>query len=256
MLASPLLYELEQCVAGDWHSLYGVGPMGRRKCSEHLGVAMGSDPLRTCPHREAHDIGWYKIGVVNNLRVVEEPLSRLDEYATIPISFVVKRVLNVSVQNAGLDGIRLDIAELDTPWIKDSDAIKGEGPTRWPKRFDMTNWGMLAAYRDEERVGGAVIAFRTPEVRMLEDDAEAVLWDLRVQPTERSRGVGTTLFAAAEDWCRRRGCRVLKVETQNINVPACRLYAHMGCTLGAIDLHAYRELGEEVQLVWFKKLTS
>ncbi|MEO9180560.1 MAG: GNAT family N-acetyltransferase, partial [Acidimicrobiales bacterium] len=106
-----------------------------------------------------------------------------------------------------------------------------------------------------ERVGGAVIAFKTPAIHMLEGAEMAELWDLRVLPTERSRGVGSALFTAAEAWCRQRGCRELKVETQNINVPACQFYAHMGCTLGAIDLHAYSELGEEVQLDWFKNLT-
>jgi hypothetical protein len=49
-----------------------------------------------------------------------------------------------------------------------------------------------------------------------------------------------------------RGCRRLKVETQNTNVPACRLYASQGCTLGAIHRFAYPELPEEIQLLWYK----
>jgi GNAT superfamily N-acetyltransferase len=49
-----------------------------------------------------------------------------------------------------------------------------------------------------------------------------------VRPEVRSSGVGSALFRAAEDWSRRRGCRTLKVETQNINLPACRFYVHMG----------------------------
>lgn len=164
----------------------------------------------------------HRLGNVSELRVEEESISRLDEHASIPSAFVVTRVLDVSVSNSGLDGILLRESVLDAPWIKDYDALKGEGPTRWPKHFDVSNWGLLAAYRDNERVGGAAIAYKTANLHMLEGSAHvAVLWGLRVQPAERSRGVGSALFAATEDWCRQRGCREIKVETQNINVPAC-----------------------------------
>jgi ribosomal protein S18 acetylase RimI-like enzyme len=80
------------------------------------------------------------------------------------------------------------------------------------------------------------------------------LWDLRVRPEVRSAGIGTDLYRAVEDWARNRGCRTLKVETQNINVPACRFYARMGCTLGAVDRFAYPDLPDEVQLIWRKEL--
>jgi GNAT superfamily N-acetyltransferase len=56
----------------------------------------------------------------------------------------------------------------------------------------------------------------------------AVLWDIRVQPERRGRGVGKALFYASVDWACRRGCRQLKVETQNVNVAACRFYASQG----------------------------
>lgn len=46
----------------------------------------------------------------------------------------------------------------------------------------------------------------------------------------------------------------MKVETQNTNVPACRFYRRMGCTLGAIDRLAYGHQPDEVQLMWFKEL--
>jgi ribosomal protein S18 acetylase RimI-like enzyme len=48
-----------------------------------------------------------------------------------------------------------------------------------------------------------------------------------------------------------KGCVRLEVETQNVNVPACRFYAQLGCELGAIRRHAYAELPDEVQLVWY-----
>jgi GNAT superfamily N-acetyltransferase len=189
------------------------------------------------------------------LEIREEPLSALAEHAMIPIAFRVERVLDVSAVTGGLGGLVLGERSVEPSYEKDYDALQGEGPTRWPKRFDVSNWGLIAAHRDTQRLGGAVIAFDTANVDMLERRHDlAVLWDLRVRVRQRGQGVGSQLFEAVEDWARARGCRQLKVETQNINVPACRIYAHMGCTLGSIDRFAYPEAPEETQLVWCKEL--
>lgn len=190
-----------------------------------------------------------------SILIREEPLEFLDQHADIPIAFVVERVLDVNPVDRGLGGIALTEVGVDVPWEKDYDGIKGEGPTRWPKLFDTANWGLVAAYDDDVRVGGAVIAFRSPGVNMLEGRTDlAALWDLRVSPAARSSGVGTALFRGVEEWAIERGARTLKVETQNINVPACRFYARMGCTLRAIDRFAYADLPHETRLLWFKEI--
>jgi ribosomal protein S18 acetylase RimI-like enzyme len=82
----------------------------------------------------------------------------------------------------------------------------------------------------------------------------AVVWDIRVAAEFQRRGVGGRLFRAAEAWAAAKGCRQLKVETQNVNVPACRFYLRMGCTLGSIDRFAYPDLPDEIQLVWYRDL--
>ncbi len=191
------------------------------------------------------------------LEIREEPLSALAQYATIPIAFRVERVFDVWPLTDGLGGLVLAERPVEASYEKDYDALEGEGPTRWPKQFDVSNWGLIAAHLDSQRVGGAVIAFKTANLDMLEQRHDlAVLWDLRVRARERGQGIGSRLFEAAEDWARARGCRQLKVETQNNNVPACRFYARMGCTLGSIDRFAYPELPEEAQLLWFKDLDT
>jgi len=43
---------------------------------------------------------------------------------------------------------------------------------------------------------------------------------------------------------------MLKVESQNINVPACRFYDAQGCELRAVQHGAYPDLPDEVQLLW------
>jgi ribosomal protein S18 acetylase RimI-like enzyme len=128
---------------------------------------------------------------------------------------------------------------------------------RWLERFDTSRWGLIRGRRGGRMVGGAAIAFNTPGVRMLggRDDI-AVLWDIRVSPEERGAGLGSALFQAATGWAVARGCEWLKVETQNVNVAACRFYQKMGCTLGAIDPFAYLDLPDEVQLLWWKALAA
>jgi ribosomal protein S18 acetylase RimI-like enzyme len=189
--------------------------------------------------------------------VCEEPLTTLAEYARVPIAFEVRRVLELTVRDGGLGGFVLTERELIAPYVKDYDALRGEHPTVWARRFDVSHWGLLVARAGSQRVGGAVLAWRTPDLDMLEGRADlAVVWDIRVAPSARGRGVGAALFRAAEAWAAARGCPQLKVETQNVNVPACRFYARQGCVLGAINRFAYAALPDEVQLLWYKTLSD
>jgi GNAT superfamily N-acetyltransferase len=179
--------------------------------------------------------------------VAEESFDTLAEYATIPIAFEVRDVLDLSTMTP---------RSIETTYVKNYD-LDGGSPTDWPARFDVSRWVLLVARVDGRRVGGAVVAFDTPEVHMLGGQRDvALLWDLRVAPELRGRGVGTALFRAAERWSEAKRCTVLEVETQDINVPACRFYARMGCRLGAIDRKAYVEFPNEVQLLWTKRLAS
>ena len=87
-------------------------------------------------------------------------------------------------------------------------------------------------------------------------DDLAVLWDIRVAPEARRRGVGAALFSRALDWSRARGCSELKIETQNVNVGACRFYERCGCELRAIHQSAYATLPDEMQLLWYRSVSS
>lgn len=191
------------------------------------------------------------------MEIIEESITAAAELARVPIAFNVESVFDVSPLDGGLGGLTLSERRVETPYVKDYDTMEGEHPTQWASRFDVTNWGLIGARSDGARVGGAVIAFNTAGINMLEGRRDlAVLWDIRVAPEVRARGVGSALFQAAEAWAAARGCRQLKIETQNINVPACRFYARQGCVLGAINRFAYRELPDEVQLLWYKTLSQ
>lgn len=192
-----------------------------------------------------------------NPEIREESLADLGAYARVPISFEVRSIFELSARNGGLGGFELVERPLSRTFEKDYDSLAGNRPIDWPKRFDLSNWGLLSAWSDGQRVGGAAIAFRTPGLVMLEDRQDlAVLWDLRVSPHLRRRGVGRSLFGEASRWAMARGCAWLKVETQNVNVPACRFYARQGCVLCGIQRFAYPELPDEVQLLWSKELAA
>jgi GNAT superfamily N-acetyltransferase len=188
--------------------------------------------------------------------IVEQSVEDLGEYSSVPIWFEVRSVLDVRVIDHGLGGFVLSERRIETPYVKDYDAFKGAGPTRWGDRWDISNWGVLSAFVKGSRAGGCVVAYDTLGVHKLEGRQDiAALWDLRVHPDLRGNGIGSRLFQAAVAWATKRNCCILKVETQNINVPACRLYAKLGCVLGLINRYAYAEFPDEVELVWYKELS-
>ena len=93
-------------------------------------------------------------------------------------------------------------------------------------------------------------------IELLRDCAAcALLWDLRVAPEMRGQGIGTALVHAVEQRASRRGARALRVETQQVNVPACRCYQRCGFRLQRAVRHAYASLPNEVQLLWEKRLS-
>jgi GNAT superfamily N-acetyltransferase len=191
------------------------------------------------------------------MRIVQEPASALADYGSVPIDFEVRSVLEVSTPLNGLGGLVLTERQLDRPYVKDYDAEADNRPVHWAARFDTSGWAFFAASIDGQRVGGAAVAFGTAELTMLEGRQDlALLWDLRVSASARGQGVGSALLRAVETWAKTKACRQLKVETQNINVPACNFYVRHGFVLGAIDRFAYPSLPDEAQLLWYKDLVA
>ena len=190
-----------------------------------------------------------------DFRIVEETEGVLPEYGCVPIAFEVRRRFRVERISDGLEGIRLIEEAVEPPYIKDYD--EPEGPERWARRsWDLSEWIFLGAFRGNDRIGGAIVAFHLDGLDYCEGREDlAGLWDIRVSPEYRGRGVGRALFQYAEGSARIRGCTQLKIETQNVNVAACRFYARMGARLGKVHLYAYRAEGlDEVELTWYKDL--
>jgi len=180
-------------------------------------------------------------------------------YATISIAYRVESVLRAEELDGGLGGLRLVEERVTDPYVKDYDAQDGgiRGLANiWPDQLDISRWGLfLACGRGGEPVGATTVAIDTQGIHMLEGRRDlAVLWDIRVALEARRHGVGTALFDYAAAWAREQGCRQLKVETQNVNVPACRFYLARGCHLGGIHRYGYKgcpEVAHEVMLLWY-----
>jgi len=191
------------------------------------------------------------------VQIVEIGPERLADYASIPSRFEVKSILQVELVDGGLGGMLLHRVPVKKPYVKDYDSY-GELPIDWPKQFDVTRWGFFLALEGGRPASAAAVAFDTTGGFMLEDRRDlAVLWDLRSHPAYR--GVGIPLFRYAAFWSRVRGCRQMKVETQNVNVPACRFYQRMGCQLGEIRRFGYSAhpaVAHEVMLNWYLPLQA
>lgn len=189
------------------------------------------------------------------IEIREERRSSMATYAVIPSRVEVREVLEVIAVDGGLGGLMLQHRTVEEPYIKDYDVPAAQHPSHWSERFDLSRWGFLTGYLADQVVARAAVAWDALDVHMLDAGPEvAVLWDLRVHPAAQRRRIGSAMFTAAEDWARTRGVRTLIVETQNVNVPACRLYMRMGCTLGAIRRFAYPDVPHETQLLWYKDL--
>ena len=188
--------------------------------------------------------------------ISEQPESALARYAEVSIAFQVTHVLDVHAVDGGLDGLTLRERAVAAPYVKDYDAL-GPGPSTWEGAFDVRKWLFVAATIGERWVGAAAVAPPTSAAELLGTDRSCtVLWDLRVAPEFRGKGIGYALFQRAVLWSRASAADWMVVETQTTNVPACRFYRRVGCELGALDRFAYPSLPHESKLAWYRGLTS
>lgn len=189
------------------------------------------------------------------LDIISITPDHLEKYASIPISFWATSVYQIEPLDGGLGGFSMTEQPVVQPWLKDYDA--DESPMDWSKKFDLKNWGFFVGFDKETAVAGAAVALNTPEVNMLEKRRDlAVLWDIRVHPDWRGMGFGKIIFMHAADWARKQDCAQLKIETQNVNVPACKFYKAMGCELGMIHKYGYAAMPAvvtEAMIFWYYK---
>jgi ribosomal protein S18 acetylase RimI-like enzyme len=105
---------------------------------------------------------------------------------------------------------------------------------------------ILFAYVDEELAG---------QIRLQKWwNGYAYIDDLAVEEGYRRQGVGRKLIESAITWAKTKGLPGIMLETQNNNVPACRLYESCGFQLCGFDTHLYKALDpdtDEIALYWY-----
>ena len=82
----------------------------------------------------------------------------------------------------------------------------------------------------------------------------AFLEDIAVRAFARKKGVGAALFQAVCAWAKEEGLCGVALETQDVNLLACRFYQKMGMALGCADTFLYANFPEtktELALFWY-----
>ncbi len=181
--------------------------------------------------------------------VREESMAFMEAYARISTAFGVERQFALSSDPAEPSGVRLDEVSVARPFVKDYDALPDNHPMDWPRRLDTTRWRVFAAFVGDTRVGGAILL---PADAHAADRGVAELWDLRVDVRWRRRGVARALWTTIETAAIAGRASTLDIETQQINVAACRFYAANGCVLVSVHESAYPLLPDEAALRWRK----
>ena len=191
------------------------------------------------------------------IRIEQIDASRLADYAALPMTYEVTSVLEVKPVDNGLGGFAFREKPV-TPYQKDLNMHGDASPTGWSSRFHTEDWGIFMAYRGPQHVGGVTVATPADGIIVTEGrDGTAALWDIRVAPSSRRTGIGMQLLRHAADWSAGRGFRFLGIETMNVNLPACRLYAKAGAELSEVRRFGYEgcpEVAHESMIIWRMRL--
>ena len=108
---------------------------------------------------------------------------------------------------------------------------------------------VFLAYSHKECVGQIVLRKDWNKYALIED--------ICVSKSSRGQGVGTALLQKAVDWAKDKKLQGLALETQDINLLACRFYSKFGFTIGAVDTMFYKNLSrpysDAIAIFWYLK---
>ena len=161
------------------------------------------------------------------------------DFGVCEMSFTVASRLVLNAENGK---ITYTIEDVPHPYIKNY----GLRRTDYAEYGDADDRMIFLAYVDNKIAG---------EVRMSTSwNKFALLDDFVVDPNYRRRGVGRSLIRRCVEWAKAKDFHGVHLETQDINVPACQLYASCGFELHGFDTHLYKALApstDEIALFWY-----
>lgn len=108
---------------------------------------------------------------------------------------------------------------------------------------------IFLAYSDDACVGQIVLKTDWNKYALVED--------ICVSNAARGKGIGTALLQKAITWAKERRLSGLALETQDINLLACRFYAKCGFVIGGVNSMLYKNFEkpwcDEVAIYWYLK---
>jgi ribosomal protein S18 acetylase RimI-like enzyme len=80
--------------------------------------------------------------------------------------------------------------------------------------------------------------------------------DFSVSKNYRKKGIGWKLMDKAKEWTKANNLKGIMLETQDVNLAACRFYKKYGFTLGGVDTMLYSNFknAEQKALFWYYKI--
>jgi ribosomal protein S18 acetylase RimI-like enzyme len=134
------------------------------------------------------------------------------------------------------------IEEIDPPYHKTYE----EDNIDYTEYIDNPDKIVFLAYADGVPAGQIVLRRNWNHFAYIED--------IRVSSEFRGRGTGVALLKKAEEWAKKGEMPGIMLETQDVNVPACRLYEKFGFIIGGVDKKLYggTKYAHETALFWYK----
>jgi len=162
--------------------------------------------------------------VIKNARIIELVKQKLT-FSKLKFKYITKEHYAVTVFRKK-DGweIKLILEALPTPIEKRFEGGLFQDFVDEPRVF--------AAELEDKQVGWIELGFQEWNNRMR-------IWELLVKEGFRRKEIGTLLVDYAVRLSKRRGARMLVVETQSCNVPAVNFYLKNGFEIVGFDVTAY-----------------
>lgn len=174
------------------------------------------------------------------LNIEKISYENLNDFNRIDDSFEVRSVIELSMVQGE---IRYKIKEVPEGWEKKYNA---------PKDFDTASVinsetaAIFLAYLDDQIAGKIVLKKYWNNFAYIDDIA--------VDRSFRRRGIGQQLLHRAISWAREKNFPGIMLETQNINVGACKLYESCGFQIGGFDKLVYNAMDlpkDEIAIFWY-----
>lgn len=119
-------------------------------------------------------------------------------------------------------------------------------PLDYPSFIDNPDKTIFFAYADGKLAGQIILWVNWNKFAYIED--------ITVDVHFRRQGIGKLLMSRAVEWAKGKNLPGLMLETQDINVPACRFYERRGFVLGGFDHFLYKAMlpgSDEIALYWY-----